>query len=61
VSAGINHLRHLGASRNADFVHAVSDLALIIFAATDESLAHNGMSTSEQTTVLGQVPSDLAG
>src|SRR5438445_10180231 len=48
-------------TRNAGFVHAVSDLALIIFVATDESLAHDRMSPSEQTTVLGQVPSDLAG
>jgi hypothetical protein len=47
-------------TRNAGFVRAVADFALIIFAATDESLAHDRMSPSEQTTVLGQVPSDLA-
>jgi hypothetical protein len=32
------------ASRNAGFVLAVSDLALIMLAAPDESLAHDGMS-----------------
>ena len=43
-SAGIRHLRDLNASRNAGFVPAVSDFALIILAATDEVFAHDGMS-----------------
>src|ERR1019366_7397208 len=38
------HLRNLSASRKAGFVPAVSDLALIILAAIDESFAHDGMS-----------------
>ena len=38
------HFRHFNASRNAGFVLAVSDLALIILAATDGSFAHDGMS-----------------
>jgi hypothetical protein len=37
------HLRNFNASRNAGFVAAVSDLALIILAAPDESFAHDGM------------------
>src|ERR1700693_632259 len=39
-----SHLRDFNASRNAGFVAAVSDLALIILAATDGSLAHEGIS-----------------
>jgi hypothetical protein len=38
------HFRHFNASRKAGFVAAVSDLALIIRAAADESFAHEGMS-----------------
>jgi hypothetical protein len=37
------HLRNRNASRNAGFVVTVSDLALIILAAPEESLAHEGM------------------
>jgi hypothetical protein len=40
----IRHLRDFNASRNAGFVPAVSDRALIIRAAADESFAHEGMS-----------------
>ena len=43
-SAGIRHLRDFNASRNAGFALAVSDLALIIWAAMDESFAHDGIS-----------------
>jgi len=46
-------------TRNAGFMRAVSDLALIIVAATDESLGHDGMSPSEQTRFPRQVVSDL--
>ena len=37
------HLRDSRASRNAGRVAAVSDLALIILAALDPSLAHHGI------------------
>jgi hypothetical protein len=40
----MRHLRLASGSRNAGFVAAVSDLALIIWAAIDESFAHEGMS-----------------
>src|ERR1035441_1101764 len=40
----MRHLRDFNASRNAGFVAAVSDLALIILTATDGSFAHDGMS-----------------
>jgi len=42
-SAGMRHLRSFNASRNAGFAAAGSDLALIIPAALDESLAHQGI------------------
>jgi hypothetical protein len=42
--AGIGHLRSLSASRNAGLAAAVSALALIICAATDEFFAHEGIS-----------------
>jgi hypothetical protein len=38
------HLRDFNASRNAGFVAAVFDLALIMLAAADESFAHDGKS-----------------
>jgi hypothetical protein len=37
------HLRDFNESRNAGFAAAVSDLALIIWAATDESFDHDGI------------------
>jgi hypothetical protein len=37
------HRRNLNASRNAGFDAAVSDLALIILAAPDESFVHEGI------------------
>jgi hypothetical protein len=40
----MRHLRFVNGSRNAGFDAAVSDLALIIWAATDESFAHEGIS-----------------
>jgi hypothetical protein len=43
-SAGIKHPRAFNASRNAGFVAAVSDLALIIRAATEGFDAHDGIS-----------------
>lgn len=43
-SAGIMHRRNFNASRNASFVAAVSDLALIIWAPAEESFAHEGIS-----------------
>src|SRR5260370_1012069 len=42
--ARTRHLRNFNASEKAGFVLAVSDLALIIFAATDGSFAHLGTS-----------------
>jgi hypothetical protein len=41
-------------------VLAVSDLALIILAATDESFAHDGISPSASTTILELALSDSA-
>ena len=51
-------LRDFNASRNAGFVAAVSDLALIILAAADGSFAHEGInphrtSDSSRTGSLG--------
>jgi DNA-binding NarL/FixJ family response regulator len=43
ASAGIKHLRSFNASRNAGFVAAVSDLALIMLAPLDEFFAHQGI------------------
>jgi hypothetical protein len=40
----MRHLRLVNGSRNAGFVPAVSDLALIIRAATDEFFAQEGIS-----------------
>ena len=37
------HLRDFSASRNAGFVLTVSERALILLAATDESFAHDGI------------------
>jgi hypothetical protein len=44
VRAGIRHLRDFKASRNAGFVSAVSDRALIMPAAPEGSFAHDGIS-----------------
>jgi hypothetical protein len=60
-SAEIRRLRDFNASRNAGFAAAVSDLALIILEATDESPVHDGMSPSEPATVHGRAPSDSGG
>jgi hypothetical protein len=43
-SAGVRHLRNFNGSENAGFVLAVSDLALIVSAATEASFAQEGMS-----------------
>ena len=47
-SAGIRHLRNFNASQKEGLLAAVSDRALIIAAAFDESFAHEG--TSPQRT-----------
>jgi hypothetical protein len=44
----MRHLRDFIASRNAGFVAAVSDRALIILAAADESFAHEDEGISPQ-------------
>jgi hypothetical protein len=55
------HLRDFSASRNAGFVLAVSDLALIMLAAADESFAHEGINASASPTIPARAPSDSGG
>jgi hypothetical protein len=51
MSAVTRHLRNCNASQNAGLPAAVSDRALIIAAAFDESFAHEGTSPIEPETL----------
>jgi hypothetical protein len=61
LSAGIRHLRDFNASRNASLVAAVSDRALIMLPAADESFDHAGMSPRASERVRGQVSLGFGG